>query len=299
MTTELAVAGPEPAAAAGAGPELPVRAAAAGAAAGAGPERDRRGAGRAARSWSACCSCWRSPPSRSSTPWRPRRSRRRAVRAGAGDARGLRRVHAGPPLARLAAAPAALVPGALGGGRHHRADGDDLELPSPVSGAAGDLSEGADADVRLHPDRAAHAALRAVARDARRGQRRRPAGWCWSPTRCWPRAAPQITHDFATYAMSYQILLGAEFDKVVSLLMVTLILAIALVRARKLLFRAVTDQLAAAELSRFFAPEVAGRIRDSDDRARAGPGGAARGGDPDGRPARLHAAQPARSRRPR
>ena len=34
--------------------------------------------------------------------------------------------------------------------------------------------------------------------------------------------------------------------------------------ARKLLFRAVADQLAAAELSRFFAPEVAGRIRDSD-----------------------------------
>jgi adenylate cyclase len=73
-----------------------------------------------------------------------------------------------------------------------------------------------------------------------------------------------ITHSFATYAMSYQILLGAEFDKVVSLLMVTAILAIALVRTRKLLFRAVTDQLAAAELSRFFAPEVAGRIRDSE-----------------------------------
>ena len=35
-------------------------------------------------------------------------------------------------------------------------------------------------------------------------------------------------------------------------------------RARKLLFRAVADQLAAAELSRFFAPEVAGRIRDSE-----------------------------------
>ena len=64
--------------------------------------------------------------------------------------------------------------------------------------------------------------------------------------------------------MSYQVLLGAEFDKVVSLLMVTLILALGLVRARKLLFRAVTDQLAATELSRFFAPEVAGRIRESD-----------------------------------
>jgi adenylate cyclase len=74
----------------------------------------------------------------------------------------------------------------------------------------------------------------------------------------------QITHSFATYAMSYQVLLGAEFDKVVSLMMVTAILAIALVRSRKLLFRAVSDQVAAAELSRFFAPEVAGRIRDSD-----------------------------------
>ncbi|HEX6111082.1 MAG TPA: adenylate/guanylate cyclase domain-containing protein, partial [Geminicoccaceae bacterium] len=74
----------------------------------------------------------------------------------------------------------------------------------------------------------------------------------------------QITRDFATYAMSYQVLLGAEIDKVVSVLMVTLILTIGLVRARKLLFRAVTDQVAATELSRFFAPEVAGRIRDSD-----------------------------------
>jgi adenylate cyclase len=73
-----------------------------------------------------------------------------------------------------------------------------------------------------------------------------------------------LTHSFATYAMSNQILLGAEFDKVVSLLMVTLILTIALLRARKLLFRAVADQLAAAELSRFFAPEVAGRIRATD-----------------------------------
>jgi adenylate cyclase len=74
----------------------------------------------------------------------------------------------------------------------------------------------------------------------------------------------QITHDFATYAMSYQVLLGAEVDKVVSLMMVTLILTVGLVRARKLLFQAVSDQVAATELSRFFAPEVAGRIRESD-----------------------------------
>jgi adenylate cyclase len=46
--------------------------------------------------------------------------------------------------------------------------------------------------------------------------------------------------------------------------MVTMILAIALVRARKLLIRAAAEHQAAAELSRFFAPEVAGRIRATD-----------------------------------
>jgi adenylate cyclase len=70
-----------------------------------------------------------------------------------------------------------------------------------------------------------------------------------------------ITHDFATYAMSYEVLLGAEVDKVLSIVIVTAILALALLRARKLLIRATTEQLAASELSRFFAPEVAGRIR--------------------------------------
>jgi adenylate cyclase len=91
------------------------------------------------------------------------------------------------------------------------------------------------------------------------------AGWlCLVAYAVIAEGGAEITHSFATYATSYQILLGAEFDKVVSLLMVTAILAIGLLRARKLLFRAVADQLAAAELSRFFAPEVAGRIRESD-----------------------------------
>jgi adenylate cyclase len=91
------------------------------------------------------------------------------------------------------------------------------------------------------------------------------AGWlCLVAYAVIAEGHAEITHSFATYATSYQILLGAEFDKVVSLLMVTAILALGLLRTRKLLFRAVTDQLAAAELSRFFAPEVAGRIRDSE-----------------------------------
>ncbi len=76
--------------------------------------------------------------------------------------------------------------------------------------------------------------------------------------------ACNITHMFSTYMTSYEILVGAELDKMVSIFMVTMILAIALVRARKLLIRAATEHQAAADLSRFFAPEVAGRIRDTD-----------------------------------
>ncbi|MDH3663371.1 MAG: adenylate/guanylate cyclase domain-containing protein [Alphaproteobacteria bacterium] len=73
--------------------------------------------------------------------------------------------------------------------------------------------------------------------------------------------ACNITHMFPKYTTSDEILLGAEFDKIVSMLMVTLILAIALVRARNLLIRATAEHQAAADLSRFFAPEIAGRIR--------------------------------------
>jgi adenylate cyclase len=76
----------------------------------------------------------------------------------------------------------------------------------------------------------------------------------------WNSEGVVRTHSFAEYAMSYDILLGAEFDKIVSIVMVTLILALALQRARTLLARAVTEQQAAAGLSRFFAPEIAGRI---------------------------------------
>lgn len=73
-----------------------------------------------------------------------------------------------------------------------------------------------------------------------------------------------ITRSFLTYSMSFSILIGAEIDKAVSILMVTMILAVMLVRARKLLVRAVSERQAADELSRFFAPEVAQKIRSTE-----------------------------------
>ena len=81
-----------------------------------------------------------------------------------------------------------------------------------------------------------------------------------------------ITRDYVSYMTSNQILLGAEFDKIISILVVSSILALALFRARQLLVRAVTEQAAAQELSRFFAPEVADKIKGSDEAIMAGSG---------------------------
>ncbi|MBM3517222.1 MAG: adenylate/guanylate cyclase domain-containing protein [Alphaproteobacteria bacterium] len=69
-----------------------------------------------------------------------------------------------------------------------------------------------------------------------------------------------LTRDYVCYMTSASVLIGAEFDKIVSILVVTAILAVAIVRARRLLLRSVSESTAAA-LSRFFAPEVASHIR--------------------------------------
>jgi adenylate cyclase len=79
-----------------------------------------------------------------------------------------------------------------------------------------------------------------------------------------------LTRNFAEYMMSYSILVGAEIDKVVSILVVTAILALALHRARKLLIRAAVEGQAAADLKRFFAPEIAGKITETEGELVAG-----------------------------
>jgi len=74
-----------------------------------------------------------------------------------------------------------------------------------------------------------------------------------------------ITRSFHTYMTSHSVLIGAEVDKLVSILTVTGVLALAVHRARNILYRAAIDAQAAADMSRFFAPEVAGRIRSTED----------------------------------
>ncbi len=81
-----------------------------------------------------------------------------------------------------------------------------------------------------------------------------------------------ITRDYVAYMTSNSILLGAEFDKIVSILVVAAILGVALIRGRALLVRAVAEGAAARELSRFFAPEIARKIRGAEREVAVGSG---------------------------
>ncbi len=81
-----------------------------------------------------------------------------------------------------------------------------------------------------------------------------------------------ITRDYVTYMTSNAVLIGAEVEKIFSILMVTGAIALALVRAKNLLVRAVAEQTAARDLSRFFAPEIAARIKASEQEIHAGTG---------------------------
>ncbi|MBL4719756.1 MAG: adenylate/guanylate cyclase domain-containing protein [Alphaproteobacteria bacterium] len=83
---------------------------------------------------------------------------------------------------------------------------------------------------------------------------------------------PMITRNYVDYMTSNSVLLGAEFDKIISILVVTAVLAVALSRARKLLESSIVEAAAHQDLSRFFSPEIALKITSSDQRVKPGEG---------------------------
>ena len=83
---------------------------------------------------------------------------------------------------------------------------------------------------------------------------------------------PMITRNYVEYMTSNSVLLGAEFDKVISILMVTAILAVAIARARRLLIESVVEGSAARELSKFVPDEVARQAKAGEERMQAGQG---------------------------
>ena len=84
-----------------------------------------------------------------------------------------------------------------------------------------------------------------------------------------PRDA-MITHDYVRYLTSNSVLIGAEVDKIISITVVTAILAYAIVRNRRLLTYAVTESASNQDLARFVPAEVANLIKTSDDGVQVG-----------------------------
>lgn len=82
----------------------------------------------------------------------------------------------------------------------------------------------------------------------------------------------RVTRNYVEYLTGNTILIGAELDKTMVILAVTIILSVALYRGRSMLFEATRDHAAAMDLRRFFAPEVAASITDADTELQAGEG---------------------------
>ncbi|MEM7426669.1 MAG: adenylate/guanylate cyclase domain-containing protein [Pseudomonadota bacterium] len=81
-----------------------------------------------------------------------------------------------------------------------------------------------------------------------------------------------ITRNYVEYLTSNSVLIGAELDKIITIMLVTLILGLALKRGYALLVSAVSEQTAARDLSRFFDESVASQITRSDQSIAAGEG---------------------------
>ena len=75
-----------------------------------------------------------------------------------------------------------------------------------------------------------------------------------------PGGAALVTHDYVEYMNSAKILI------------VTLVLAVSVARARQLLFGAMGDRAAVSQLSRFFSPEIAERLSRADELLQPGDG---------------------------
>jgi len=69
-----------------------------------------------------------------------------------------------------------------------------------------------------------------------------------------------VTRDYVVYLTSNSVLVGGEVDKVMSIMVVTAVLCVAIARARRLLIQSIFDSSAKEDLSHFVPEGVASRI---------------------------------------
>ncbi len=79
-----------------------------------------------------------------------------------------------------------------------------------------------------------------------------------------------ITRNFVSYLTSNAVLIGAELDKVLAIVLVTVVLSLAVWRAQATLVRAVREEMAAREIGRFLSRGVAEVIATAQVRIEAG-----------------------------
>ena len=79
-----------------------------------------------------------------------------------------------------------------------------------------------------------------------------------------------VTHDYVVYMTSNSVLIGAEVDKVISILVVTAILGFAIRRNLRLLTFAVTESATNQDLARFLPPEIAHLMKTSEEGVKLG-----------------------------
>ena len=87
-----------------------------------------------------------------------------------------------------------------------------------------------------------------------------------------PGGMALVTRDYVEYMTAAKILIGGEVDKIVSLLLVSLLLALAASRSRQLLEQAAAVQGAASQMVRYFPPEVAEQLIWADELLKPGLG---------------------------
>jgi adenylate cyclase len=87
-----------------------------------------------------------------------------------------------------------------------------------------------------------------------------------------PGGMALVTRDYVDYMTAAKILIGGEIDKIVSLLLVSALLALAAARSRQLLEQAAAVQAAAAQMVRYFPPEVAEQLIWADELLKPGEG---------------------------
>jgi len=87
-----------------------------------------------------------------------------------------------------------------------------------------------------------------------------------------PGGMALVTHDYVEYMTAAKILIGGEVDKIVSLVLVSLLLALAVSRSRQLLDLAAATQASTAQMMRYFSPEVAEELIQADELLMPGQG---------------------------